>query len=139
MVDLLGVGTCTASLASVCLGDDTQVMEMDHLTLAEYRACPDSTYPPCFGGHVPYAPNGSPAVDAPSVDYSALGFVSVQPENIPSSLSSGYSNISRSSYEMLERYCIFIFLIMFSIHFILDFTNGFHCQASVQYVIHLGT
>ena len=103
MVDMVGVGTCTASLGSVCLGDDDVLMEMDHLILAEYRVHPDSTFPARFGGQVPFqdAPVrvASPVPDLPI----AQGFASQAVPVADVGDLSGYSNISRSSYEMLEK------------------------------------
>ena len=79
-------------------------MEMDNLTLAEYRAHPESTYPAQFGGKVPYRetemPPASPAPESPDVPV----FSSVAAPSSNSSQSTGYSNISRSCYNMLERY-----------------------------------
>ena len=99
---MVGVSCCTATLASCCLGDDELRMEMDDLTLAEYQAHPDSTYPKEFGGQVPYknAPPKPPAAPAfnPNVNLSSA---STSVSN--STRSSGYSNISRSCYDMLER------------------------------------
>ena len=103
MVNMVGVSCCTASLGNVCLGDDDVLMEMDNLTLAEYRAHPESTYPRIFGGRVPYSGSAIPEVPDSPPDPAALGFVSVGAQEPPTPDSSGYSNISRSSYEMLEK------------------------------------
>ena len=101
MVDMVGAATCTASIGSVCLGDDEFLMEMDHLTLAEYRVHPDSTFPAHFGGQVPLK-DVAPRNVTP-VDPVTLGFESRAVPNNDVSGSSGYSNISRSSYDMLEK------------------------------------
>ena len=103
MVGLVGVGSCTATMANVCLGDDEFVMEMDHLTLAEYRADSESTYPACFGDRVDLRSETQPDVPAESVPANNHGFVAPEPTSDSTSRSSGYSNISRSCYDMLER------------------------------------
>ena len=100
---MVGASCCTASLGSVCLGDDEIVMELDHLTLAEYQVHPDATFPAIFGGRVLPATAPSRPVTPPPVDPVDLGFVSVGAQADASAVSSGYSNISRSSYEMLDK------------------------------------
>ena len=101
---MVGGSCCTASFANVCLGDEDLIMEMDHLTLAEYRLHPESSYPAAFGGRVPFAGEDSASVVTPPVDPADLGFISVGVQELDStSDSSGYSNISRTSYEMLEK------------------------------------
>ena len=104
MVKMIGASTCTASLANVCLGDDEFMLEMDNLTLAEYRAHPDSTFPARFGGKIPYHdPNSPPRDPSPEPFPVPVSAVPAAPSRNSSS-STGYSNISRSCYEMLERY-----------------------------------
>ena len=103
MVNMICSSTCTASLANVCLGDDDLMMEMDNLTLAEYRAHPESTFPDQFGGEVPFQGSEmatkSPLPEPPTVPV----FSTPAAPSSNSSLSTGYSNISRSCYDMLER------------------------------------
>lgn len=115
MVEMISASTCTASLANVCLGDDDFMLEMDNLTLAEYRAHPESTFPACFGGKVPYNdPNLPPRDPSPEPIPVPMSPVPAAPSRNSSS-STGYSNISRSCYEMLERYVSSRFLYnMFS-------------------------
>ena len=103
MVNMVGASCCTASLSNVCLGDDEIVMEMDHLTLAEYRLHPDATFPAIFGGRVTADDVGVVPESPPSVNPVELGFVSTGAQDVNVSGSSGYSNISRASYEMLEK------------------------------------
>ena len=95
--------TCTASLANVCLGDDDLLMEMDNLTLAEYRVHPESTYPAQFGGKIPFQESNSSTSSSVSDSPSVPVFPVPAMPSSGSSLSTGYSNISRSCYEMLER------------------------------------
>ena len=103
MVNMVGVACCTASFSNVCLGDAEILMEMDHLTLAEYRAHPESTFPAIFGGRVPHADSESSPSPSTPANSSAHGFISVGAQDPVTPDSSGYSNISRSSYEMLEK------------------------------------
>lgn len=103
MVDMVGASCCTASFGNVCLGDEEIVMELDHLTLAEYQVHPDATFPAIFGGRVLSSVSERRPVTPPPINPADLGFVSVgaQADNSPDL--SGYSNISRSSYEMLDK------------------------------------
>ena len=103
MVNMVGASCCTASLANVCLGDDDLVMEMDHLTLAEYRLHPEASFPAAFGGRVAFLSDSPRPASPPPVNPADLGFVSVGAQEPVTPNSSGYSNISRSSYDMLEK------------------------------------
>ena len=104
MVDMIAASTCTATLANVCIGDEEFVMEMDELTLAEYRVDPASTYPTAFGGRVDLVSGDASIASAEPVNPADLGFVHAETDSSTgTSATSGYSNISRSCYEMLER------------------------------------
>ena len=103
MVDMIGVGTCTPTSANVCLGSETNLMELDKLTLAEYRASSAATFPAEFGACVMMKgqTRASLSVDiAPSLDAEFAHVV--QPADDVTQ-SSGYSNISESAYDMVNK------------------------------------
>ena len=62
-VQLVGTGTCTNTMANVCLGEAQTLMPMDHLPLAAYLAHPQATFSAEFGGRVPELPSISEASD----------------------------------------------------------------------------
>ena len=105
MVSLVSTGVCTPTLANVCLGDADVVMELDHLTLAEYRASPNATFPAMFGGRVSsgFDLDVSVASINSSVLARELGFVRRSSPIPDRTESSGYSNISQTCYDMLEK------------------------------------
>ena len=95
---MIGVGTCTPTLGNVVLGTDSRLMDLCHLTLAEYRASPAAVYPAEFGGFIPFAGQSQPVTTTP--------LVIPRPESPVLNAvghSSGYSNISETAYKMQER------------------------------------
>ena len=70
---------------------------MNNLTLAEYRAHPEATFPAQFGGQVVYHDPNAPEVPSSAADVAVSEFsahINVSP---CSSQSTDYNNISRYS------------------------------------------
>ena len=106
MVNLVGVGVCTPTIANVCLGDADVVMELDHLTLAEYRVSAEATFPAQFGGQVLSPFDRADSVVSVNSDILAAqrGFATVALDDSSQSHDSRYDNISQSCFDMLEKY-----------------------------------
>ena len=99
-------GTCTPTLASVCVGDDDLVMEFDHLDLADCRASSAATYPAVFGGQVKSPFDHSQLSESSFVELDPVDLGFIQPDSIESAGTGStvnYSNISSRCYDMLER------------------------------------
>ena len=99
MVSMVGVSTCTPNLRNVCLGSESDLMELDHLCLAEYYASSDATYPTIFGGRV--SPPSQVSQDPVVVD--AADSAKFESLANASSRSTNSYDISRSCYDMLEK------------------------------------
>ena len=102
---MVGVGVCTPTIANVCLGDEEVVVEFDHMSLAEYRACSDSTYPAGFGGRVlsTFDETDTTGDSSSSPNPADLGFLHADSESVASEPSSDVHEISQSCFEMLEK------------------------------------
>ena len=88
---MIGVGTCTPTLGNVVLGNESRLMNLSNLTLAEYRASLSATYPVEFGSCIPFAGQPRPVEPTPPT---ASSFQSESPALDNTGHSSGYSNIS---------------------------------------------
>ena len=78
-------------------------MDLYNLSLSEYRASADATYPADFGGCILLAGHTRPPSGS-GPDATLPGFQSAVPPTNHDSVSSGYSNISESAYKMREWY-----------------------------------
>ena len=94
---MMSASTCTPNIRNVCLGSESVLMELDHLSLAEYYSSEDATYPAIFGGRVKH-PSQLP--DPPVVETVSAAESAAVAE---ATTSSGYGHISQSCYAMLEK------------------------------------
>ena len=88
------------------VGDATQLMDLDNLTLAEYRDNVQAVYPPAHGGRVDYEPTAAVHVPRPASPpafepvHVSDGEDESTTDGRPGDLS---INISSSCYLMLEK------------------------------------
>ena len=99
MVDLVGVGVCTDTVANLCLGEATTLMDPDHLTLAQYQMAAGSSFPVKYGREVAFS--GAPEYLNPQP--LPTGFNVLTTESSAGSDSTTVSNVSDTCYFMLER------------------------------------
>ena len=100
MIGMVSISTCTPTFRNVCLGSESKLMELDHLSLAEYYASPDATYPADFGGRVSHS---SQVMTSAELSEPLASEFTSPPEVPTGDVSSDYHNISQSCYEMLEK------------------------------------
>ena len=70
---------------------------MNNLTLAEYHAHPEATFPAQFGGQLVYHDPNAPEVPSPAADVAVSEFSAHTNVSPCSSQPTDYSNISRDS------------------------------------------
>ena len=97
MIPQVGAGVCTDTVASVCVGNATQLMDPQLQTLAQYQTDPKSDYPRVYGCKVNFsgAPSTSetqPPVPVPEVDSTDT-----------TSSSNTSAGFNQTNYIMLER------------------------------------
>ena len=100
MVGMVSVSTCTPTFRNVCLGSESKLVELDSLSLAEYYASPDATYPVDFGGRIPHS---SQVMSLAELSESVPEDIVSPVEDPKTDVSSGYHDISQSCYDMLEK------------------------------------
>ena len=99
MVAVVGSSTCTDTVANVCVGSATQLMDPHFLTLAQYQMTPSATFPACYGSEVKFA--GAPPVLNPQP--LPPGFENGFSANTTASSASEAPSVNDTCYFMLER------------------------------------
>ena len=102
MVAVVGSSTCTDTVANVCVGSATQLMDPHFLTLAQYQMTPPATFPACYGSEVKFA--GAPAVINPQP--LPPGFENGTSANTTTSSASEAPSVNDTCYFMLERFVL---------------------------------
>ena len=98
---MVGVGVCTDTLASVCVGTSTQLMDPDLLTLAQYQDSPTSTFPVEYGSQVDF--RAATVVYGPQPLPPNFQAAAVSSDETTSSTVSSVPVVEDSCYFMLER------------------------------------